>query len=145
MKTPPMVLTDPDLLLSLVDSAAEHANIETLLKYMPLIEEAFQETNHPLHKAISLRSSGVLHRLQGDFQQAEEKNKQALEMYQGFEAQYQIGRTHYELGQLGLAKNNLSRAKGHFSAALKAFEEMRAVPAIERTKAALQNIGEKHV
>jgi tetratricopeptide (TPR) repeat protein len=142
LKTPPIYLTDPILILSLVDTAGEHAHTETLVKYVPMIEDAFTDTNHPLHKAISLRSSGVLHRLQGDYPQAEEKIEQALEIFKGLEAQYQIGRTYHELGQLELAKNNPSQAKEHFSDALIAFEKMRAAPAIERTQAALQKISE---
>lgn len=145
LKTPPLFLTDRVLLLSLVDVAGEHAKIETLIKYVPMVEEDLNDTNHPLHKAIYSRAAGVLHTLQGDYQQAEEKLGQALEEFQGLGALWQIGRTHHELGQLDIAQKNPSQAKEHFSDALKAFEKIRAVPAIERTKVVLQNISEGNI
>ena len=89
---------------------------------------------------ITYRAWGVLHRLEGNYDEAETRLNQALDLFQGLETRWQIGRTYYELAELALARADTVRARDGFSRALAAFEGMRAVPDAERTRAALASL-----
>jgi hypothetical protein len=45
--------------------------------------------------------------LEGKYEEAEARLNQALEMFEGLETRWQIGRTLYELAELALAQTNI--------------------------------------
>jgi hypothetical protein len=53
---------------------------------------------------------------------------------------WQIGRTQFEMGDLDLARGEKNSARDHFSLALEAFNAMKAMPDVERTRAALETL-----
>ena len=79
-----------------------------------------------------------MHRLEGKYKKAEARLNQALEMFQGLETRWQIGRTLYELAELAVARADPTEAREYFSRALVAFEEIGANPDAVRTREALR-------
>jgi tetratricopeptide (TPR) repeat protein len=124
----------------LADLAVLERDEVALREYAPPAEELARRDGHILFQASAQRAWGVLHRLTGDYEQAEDKLNQALELFQGLETRWQIGRTFYEFAELALAKTDTEEARRYFSLALAAFEDMRAVPDAERTRAALASL-----
>ena len=131
---------DHDLYAMLADAAAQERDEAELLQYAPLAEETAERYGHTLYQAIAHRARGVLHRLSGENAASEERLNRALELFRGLDTRWQIGRTLFELGELARVRKNWPSARGHYSAALVAFEEMRAVPDAERTRAALGSL-----
>ena len=82
----------------------------------------------------------MLHRLTGDHEKAEARLKQALELFQGLETRWQIGRTLYELAQLAMAREEHTLARDYLSHALVVFEEIGANPDAARTRARLASL-----
>ena len=63
-----------------------------------------------------------------------------MELFQGMQAGWQVGRTLGELAQLDLARSDSEAAREHFTRALAAFEALGAAPDAERTRQALAAI-----
>ncbi len=124
----------------LADLAVLERDEAALRQYSPLAEEMAQHDDHILFQASAHRAWGVLHRLTGDFAEAASRLNQALELFQGLDTCWQIGRTFYELAKLALARTDTTEARNYFSLALVAFEGIRAVPDAERTRAALASL-----
>jgi tetratricopeptide (TPR) repeat protein len=122
----------------LVDLAVQERDEVGLRQYAPLAEEMALRDEHLLFQAGSHRAWGVLHRLEGKYEKAEAHLNQALEMFQGLETRWQIGRTLYELAELAVARADPTEAREYFSRALVAFEEIRANPDAVRTREALR-------
>jgi tetratricopeptide (TPR) repeat protein len=122
----------------LVDLAVQERDEVGLRQYAPLAEEMALRDEHLLFQAGSHRAWGVLHRLEGKYEKAEARLNQALEMFQGLETRWQIGRTLYELAELAVARADPTEAREYFSRALVAFEEIRANPDAVRTREALR-------
>jgi tetratricopeptide (TPR) repeat protein len=141
----------------LVDLAVQERDEVGLRQYAPLAEEMALRDEHLLFQAGSHRAWGVLHRLEGKYEKAEARlnqalemfqgletrwqigrTLQALEMFQGLETRWQIGRTLYELAELAVARADPTEAREYFSRALVAFEEIRANPDAVRTREALR-------
>jgi len=135
------VAGDTDLYSLLVDAAAQQRDQAALRKYAPLAEETATRIDHRLHMAIAHRAWGVAHTLAGEFQQAEARLRQALEIFSGYAAPWQIGRTLFEMGDLARAQMKAQQSREYFSRALSAFEELGAAPYAARTRAALENLG----
>jgi tetratricopeptide (TPR) repeat protein len=124
-----------DLYAMLVDAAAQQGDAAGLEQYAPLAEELAVRYEHKLYQAIAHRAWGVAHRLAGRAVEAEERLKQALELFETLDTRWQIGRTLFELGELALRPPTENEAaRGYFSRALSAFEEMGAVPDATRTR-----------
>ena len=121
----------------LADLAVLERDEVGLQEYAPLAEEMALRDGHILYQASAHRAWGVHHRLTGDYEEAEVRFNQALQLFQGLKTRWQIGRTLYELGELALIKQDTTRAREYFSLALMTFEDMRAVPDAARTHAAL--------
>ena len=83
---------------------------------------------------LPIRGKVQIGLLIGEAQSGEE----ALEMFEGLETRWQIGRTLSELAELALAQTDQAQARDYFSRALVAFEEMKAVPDAARTREALR-------
>jgi len=124
-----------DLYAMLADAAAQQGDAAALEQYAPLVEELAARYGHKLYQAIAHRARGVAHRLAGRTVQAEERLKQALELFETLNTRWQIGRTLFELGELALrAPSGNEAAREYFSRAFSAFEEMGAVPDATRTR-----------
>ena len=133
--------SDHDLYALLVDAAAQERNRELLEKSAARAEETARLVGHRLHTAVSDRAWGVLHMLEGEFDQAEERFQRALETFSAYPAPWQIGRTLFDMGDLAKAQGQTEQAREHFARALSAFEGLRAAPYVERTRAALETLG----
>ena len=130
-----------DLYALLVDAAAQDHDREVLQKHVGRAEETAGLIEHRLHMAVADRARGVLHTLEGEFEQAEVRLQCALEGFSAYPAPWQIGRTLHEMGELAKAQGGIERARDYYSQALNAFEGLRAAPYVERTRAALAALG----
>lgn len=126
----------------MVDAAALQKDTVGLEKYAPLAEASAASIDHKLYLAIAHRSWGVAHTLAGDYSQAEARLKQALEIFTGYPAPWQIGRTLFELGELARIRMETEQARNYFLRALSAFEELQAAPYAERSRVALESLGQ---
>ena len=122
----------------LADLAVLERDQAALYQYAPLAEEMAVRDGHLLFQACAHRAWGVLHRLEGEYEDAEARLSQALELFQGLETRWQIGRTLYELAELAVARADPAAARDNYSRALGAFEEIGANPDAARTSEALR-------
>lgn len=123
-----------DLYAMLADAAAQQRDQFALQKYVPLAEEFASRYAHKLYQAIAHRAQGVARLLAGEFDEAELRLKQALDLFSGLNTRYQIGRTLFELGEVAAGQSNIPIARDHFTRALESFETMGALPDIVRTR-----------
>ena len=126
-----------DLYAMLADAAAQQRDEAALHEYIPLLEETAASLDHTLYLAIAHRAWGVIHLLEGEYAQAEARLNQALELFQELETRWQIGRTLYELAELALARAEPDQARDYLSRALVTFEDIKALPDMTRTQAAI--------
>jgi tetratricopeptide (TPR) repeat protein len=131
---------DHDVYAMLVDSAAQQRDPVGLEKYAPLAEETARRIDHKLHMAIAHRAWGVAHTLAGEYQLAEARFKQALDLFITYPAPWQIGRTLFEMGELARLHMETGQARDYLARALSAFEELHAAPYAARARAALENV-----
>ena len=131
---------DHDLIIMLTDISAEHDDLEYLNEYAPQAEDLAKQLDHPLYQAISHRALGVANRLKSEYKQAENRLTKALEIFEELDTNWQLGRTYYEFGQLFAAQDKPTEAKKNFEQATQRFENMGAIPDLERTQAALKAI-----
>lgn len=124
-----------------VDMAVLQRDRVSLRQYAPLAEETAVRDGHILYQASAHRAWGVLHRLDGKYAEAEARLNQALELFQGLDARWQVGRTLYELAELAHSQSDPTTARDQYSLALTAFEKMSAIPDVARTQAALESVG----
>ncbi|HEY5983455.1 MAG TPA: tetratricopeptide repeat protein [Anaerolineales bacterium] len=130
-----------DLYVMLADSAAQQRAQAELQKYAPLAEETARRIDHKLYMAVAHRAWGVAHTLAAEYPQAEARLQQALEIFAGYPAPWQVGRSLFDMGELARAQGNRELARSHFSGALEAFEGLRAAPFAAGARAALQSLG----
>jgi tetratricopeptide (TPR) repeat protein len=133
-------MNDTELYFMFVDLAVLQHDEAALRQYAPLAEEMAIRDGHILYQASAHRAWGVMHRLQGEYAAAETRLSQALELFRGLDTRWQIGRTLYELADLALAQSDPVKAGDYFARALVSFEEMKAVPDMARTQAALESL-----
>jgi tetratricopeptide (TPR) repeat protein len=133
-------VSEAELYYMLADLAVLQRDEVALRHYAPPAEEMAIQDGHRLFQASAQRAGGVLHRLEGKYEEAEAQLDQALEMFEGLETRWQIGRTLYELAELAQAQNDIAQARDYFSRALVAFEEIKAAPDAARTRAALETL-----
>ena len=130
---------DHEIYMILTDTAVELRDADALRKYALHLEKLASRENHRLYLAIAHRALGVGHRLAGENAAAENKLKQALELFTKLGTRWQIGRTLFELGELNLIHSR-TKAREYYSQALGSFEEIQAAPNIERTRIALSSM-----
>jgi len=135
-----LLFHDNELYSMYLDIAVQQRDEAALRQYAPLAEEMAKRDGHILNQAGAHRAWGVLHRLQGDYAEAETRLNQALEIFQRLETRWQIGRTFFELGELAQTRTDPVSARDHLSRALAMFEEMKAAPDVARTRAALESL-----
>ena len=126
--------------MMLVDSAARVNDETGIRRNVPQLEELATRDDHQPYLAVAHRAWGIAHRLAGEYTEAEARLNQALDLFNGLETRWQVGRTLYELGELALARSDSEAAGDFFSRAMDAFEEMGAVPDVTRTKAKLESL-----
>lgn len=136
-----VITGEHDLYAMLVDAAAQQRDAAALQKYAPLAEETAARYDHQLYRAIAHRAWGVALVLEGRNDEAEVRFKQALELFEGLDTRWQIGRTLFEMGSLALSRAANETAHGYFSRALAAFEALGAVPDVVRTREKLAAAG----
>jgi hypothetical protein len=129
---------DHDLYMVLTDNAMQLRDIEGLRQYAPLLEELAHRDGHSLYQAIAHRAFGVAHRLAAQFPEADRRLKQAVEIFEGLETRWQLGRTFFELGELAKASSEEDRAGELYRAAFQAFESMQANPDAARARSAME-------
>lgn len=129
---------DHDVYTALTDAASRQGDEAAIRQYAPQAEALARRYGHTLYQAIAHRAWGVAHRLAGEYPESEVRLNQALDLFSGLNTKWQIGRTLSELGELAAAQTDAARARDYFTRALAAFEEMRAVPDVARTHAALE-------
>lgn len=122
-----------------VELAVLQRDETSLRQCAPMAEETAIRDEHILYQAAAHRAWGVLLHLQGEYEGAETRLKQALVLFEGLETRWQIGRTLYELGDLYRTMADAAKAQDCFYHALARFEEMGAAPDIARTQAALES------
>ena len=133
-------MNETELYFMFVDLAVLQHDEAALRQYAPLVEEMALRDGHILYQASAHRAWGVMHRLQGEYAAAETRLNQALELFQGLDTRWQIGRTLFELAEVALGRTDPAEARDYFSRALAAFEEIGAVPDVTRTQAALDSL-----
>lgn len=126
--------------MTLVEAAGLTADEAALRQYAPRLEELARRDGHQPYLAIAHRGWGVAHRLAGEHAEAEARLNEALEVFQGLQAAWQVGRTLRELAELDLARSDGAAARQHLGQALSAFEAMGAIPDAERTRRALAEV-----
>jgi tetratricopeptide (TPR) repeat protein len=126
--------------MMLVEAATMAADEAVLGRYAPKLEELAQRDGHLPYLAVAHRALGVAHRLAGEHAEAGSRLTQALGLFQGMQAGWQVGRTLCELAELDLARSDPAAALEHFGRALEAFETLGAAPDAERTRQALAAI-----
>ena len=94
---------------------------------------------HNLYLATAHRAWGVLHRLEGQYDQAKARLLKAVALFEGLDTHWQLGRTHFELGELAADREQPAEAKQHYARALTLFEEMGAMPDAKRARDALSS------
>ena len=130
---------DHEIYMTLADTALEMRDLDALRKYAPNLEKFADRDDHKLYLAIAHRAFGVAHRLAGEWVEAENRLRQSLELFAKLGTRWQIGRTLFELGELN-ASHSRMQAREYYSQALASFEEIRAVPSVERTRNILNSI-----
>jgi tetratricopeptide (TPR) repeat protein len=135
-----LAINETELYFMLADMAVEQRDEAALREYAPLAEETALRDGHLLFQASAHRAWGVMYRLQGEYAAAETRLNQALELFQGLETRWQIGRTLFDLAEVALGRKDPAGARDYFSRALAAFEEIGAVPDMARTQAALESL-----
>ena len=138
LSTRGFVVNETERYFLLAEVAVQERDEAALHHYAPLAEEMAVRDGHLLFQASAHRAWGVLHRLDGKYEEAEARLNQALDMFQKLETRWQTGRTLFELAELALTQINTVKARDYFSRTLVLFEEMKAVPDAARTRAALE-------
>jgi tetratricopeptide (TPR) repeat protein len=129
---------DHDMYALLADIAAQQHDLAALRQYAPFAEETATRYSHTLYQGIAQRAWGVAHLLAGEYVEADARLRHALELFQGLDTRWQVGRTLFVLGEVAVARANIVEARDYFSRALVKFEEMKAKPDIARTRALME-------
>ncbi len=124
----------------LVDILAQARDLEGLQKYAPMAKQLAERLGHTLYEGIAHRALAVMHKLLGNSEKAVKELQQAMALFKELNVRWQIGRTHLELGELAVDGGNIEFASAHFSEALKAFEEVHAMPAMEQAQNRLKSL-----
>lgn len=126
--------------MMLVDSAAVAREETMIRKYVSKLEELATRDNHQPYLAVAHRAQGIAHMLAEEYEEAESRLQQSVEIFEKLESHWQTGRTWLELGKLSSLRNNNDEAKERFTKAMTSFEAIRATPDMERTKAIMREI-----
>ena len=132
-------VNDTQLSFLLAELAVLEQDEAALRLHAPVAASTAERDGHELYQASAQRALGVLHRLTGDYGQAEKHLLRALQMFEGLKTRWQIGRTLAELAALA-ARTDSDRARAYYVRAAEAFEEMGALPDLQRVQKALESL-----
>jgi tetratricopeptide (TPR) repeat protein len=90
--------------------------------------------------AVAHRAWGIAHRLVNEYDEAEGRLRQALELFSELDTSWQIGRTLCEMADMELARSDGAAAHDYLSRALMNFEAIQALPDMKRTRMALEEL-----
>jgi len=124
--------------MMLAESAAQLRDETALRHYASLLENLAVQDEHSPYLAVAHRAWGIACRLTGEYAEAETRLNQALELFGEMGARWQMGRTLVEMAEVKLAQSEMASANEYFSRALEEFEEMQAIPDVERTQTSLK-------
>ena len=79
--------------MMLVDSAATARDQNTILKYAPLLEKLATRDDHQPYLAIAFRAYGIAHRLSMEYNHAESRLQQALDIFEELDSPWQRARS----------------------------------------------------
>jgi tetratricopeptide (TPR) repeat protein len=122
------LVADSDLYAMLADAAVQQRDEAALREYAPLLEESAMLLEHNIYLATAHRAWGVLHRLEDQYELAEARLVQAIDLFRGLDTRWQLGRTLFEMGQLAANRSKTAEAKEHTTRALTLFGEMGLSP-----------------
>jgi hypothetical protein len=125
------------LYMLLTEAATQRQDATGIRQYAPLLEELAERDGQRLYLGIAKRAQAVSHRLAGEYAEAESSLALAQQIFNQYGARWQLGRTYFELGEMGVARGDAELAHRGFTQALVEFEAVRALPEVERAKAAL--------
>ena len=117
---------DHDIYAVLVDMAADRREQEELWRLAPLADESARRYNHQLYIGVALRSWGVLHLLQKEYEQADTRFKQAADIFEKLGTKWQLGKTYTAWGELARERGQESIASALLQKAKSAFRELRS-------------------
>jgi hypothetical protein len=127
--------------MMLTDAAAQFRDLAGLHLYLPQLEELALRDDHKPYLAVAHRARAVECLLEGRHSEAETHLQQAVEMFEGMAARWQLGRTLTVLAELDLARSDPGAARDHLAAALGEFGVIGAAPDVERTRTAILAAG----
>lgn len=131
---------DHDVYMLLVEAAAELGEKDALKKYSRLLEVLARRDRHRLYLGIALRGKGVLHRLNGEYEEGRNQLEEAREIFEALGTRWQLGKTLSELGRLSHDVQDHPAARNFFNQAIVEFEALGAMPEIERNRTEQENL-----
>lgn len=126
--------------MMLTDAAAQLEDLESIYRYLSLLEPLVKRDDHRPYLAIAHRARGIAHRLEAEYDEASVQLNKALEIFQEFGAAWQKGRTYCQLADLALVQTDPTAAQENYLLALKEFEQVQALPDLKKTRQALEAI-----
>jgi hypothetical protein len=123
----------------LADVAARRCDAGALRQFAPLAEQTAARDEHALYQAIAHRAWGVAHRLAGEYSESEARLNKALNVFETYQARWQMGRTLHELTELAVARNDMVEAHAYHDRSLAMYEAQGARPDMMRIQAALSS------
>lgn len=126
--------------MMLTESAAQLRDEEGLRRYASRLETLAELDDHRPYMAVAHRAWGIAHRLNSEYDEADGRLKQALELFSELDAPWQVGRTLCEMAELELARSDGAAAHDHLSRALMNFEAIQALPDMKRTRTTLEEL-----
>lgn len=126
--------------MMLTESAAELRDADGLRRYASQLETLAELDDHRPYMAVAHRAWGIAHRLVNEYDEAEGRLRQALELFSELDTSWQIGRTLCEMADMELARSDGAAAHDYLSRALMNFEAIQALPDMKRTRMALEEL-----
>jgi hypothetical protein len=127
---------DHHVYMLLTEAAAAQRDAAGLAVYGPRLAELAERDGHRLYQAVAARAQGVASRLAGDLSAAATHLERAIDIFTALGTGWQIGRTYMECAELARALNEVAAARDFLARAISAFEIQKAVPDLERARAA---------
>lgn len=123
--------------MMLVDGAVMAGDLAGIERFGPKLKSLAERDRHEPYLAVAVRAEGVAHRLRGDAAAAEAALQSALAVFEHAAMPWQTGRTLTELGVLKASLGDQKSAELYYNRAMDIFERIRAKPAFDRARAAM--------
>jgi hypothetical protein len=132
---------DHQVYMLLTEAATQQRDAAALALYAPRLAALAERDGHHLYQGIAARAEGVGRRLAGDFRGAAVHLDRAADLFTAQGTRWQVGRTLCERAELARAEHDHLGAQALLTQALAVFEDLKALPDLERTRAALAELG----